>query len=129
MSAAASPAERLTSPAPHEGQAMSEEAMTDLFQMENFTRELNACFTLCPAGGSPITTELVEVRSNGYTVPGRGKENFSLLFSDRANPSIGQGLVKVRHPRLGEFELFLVPVMPDRPGVCYQAVFNFLADA
>lgn len=103
--------------------------MTDLFQIENFTRELNTFFTLCPAGGSSMMAELVEVRSNGYTVPGRSKENFSLLLNDRANPSISQGLVKVQHPRLGEFELFLVPVMPDRPGVCYQAVFNFLAEA
>jgi len=106
-----------------------EKTMSDLFQIENFRKVLNSQFTFKPSVGEPVAVELVGVSANGYTIPGEGKENFSLLFNDKENPAIGQGIVAVEHPQLGAFEMFVVPVIPERPGVCYESVFNFLPEA
>ncbi len=102
--------------------------MSDLFQIENFRKQLNTMFIFQAEGLPPISVELVEVESRGHTIEGRGKENFTLLFNDTVNPSIGQGPVAVTHPALGEFNLFIVPVVPDRPGVCYETVLKFLPE-
>lgn len=38
--------------------------------------------------------------------------------------TLPQGIHRLRHPVLGEFDLFLVPVGRDRDGLLYEAVFN-----
>ena len=108
---------------------MYEKKLSELFQIGNFEKALNSQFIFHATTGEAITTELVKVNANGYTIPGKGKENFSLLFNDKVNPAIGQGIVKVEHQNLGSFEMFVTPVIPDRPGICYESVFNFLPEA
>jgi hypothetical protein len=102
--------------------------MSDLFQIDNFNQHLNTQFTFTREGSEPISAELVEVKGNGHTFEGRGKENFSLLFNDTENPALNQGMVTVNHPQMGEFSIFIVPVIPDRKGICYQSVFSFMPD-
>lgn len=102
--------------------------MSDLFQIENFNEQLHTQFTFQREGCDPISTELVEVASNGHTFAGKGKENFSLLFNDKDNPALDQGMVTVSHLEMGEFSMFIVPVIPDRKGICYEAVFSFMPD-
>ena len=91
--------------------------MSELFQIESFIKALNSRFTFKPSAGEPVEVELIRVSANGYTIPGKGKENFSLLFNGTENPAIGQGIVAVEHTQLGAFEIFVVPVIPERPGV------------
>jgi len=52
-----------------------------------------------------------------------GWESFSLLFAGPDEP-IPQATYPVRHPELGSFPLFVVPVAGDGGGPCFQAVFN-----
>jgi hypothetical protein len=40
-----------------------------------------------------------------------------------------QAIYRVTHPKLGEFDLFLVPVQTRKPGLDYEAVFNLLKEA
>ena len=35
-----------------------------------------------------------------------------------------QGTYKVEHEKLGTLEIFLVPIGPDKEGLCYEAIFN-----
>ena len=54
-----------------------------------------------------------------------GRVPFSLVFHaperDRYAP---QQIFTLRHPELGEFELFMVPLGPDDRGMQYQAVIS-----
>ncbi|HKP89927.1 MAG TPA: hypothetical protein VJT75_08120 [Thermoleophilaceae bacterium] len=54
-----------------------------------------------------------------------GRVPFSLIFHaperDRYAP---QQTFTLRHPELGEFELFMVPLGPDERGMQYQAVIS-----
>jgi len=64
--------------------------------------------------------ELAEVtdRSNAQL------EQFSLIFTGTAAPWLPQGLYRLAHARMGECELFLVPIGPDAGRMRYQAVFS-----
>jgi hypothetical protein len=50
---------------------------------------------------------------------------FSLFFHDAdGSRFLPQQIVSFRHPELGEFELFIVPLGPDERGMRYEAVIN-----
>ncbi len=49
---------------------------------------------------------------------------FSLLFRNAASFLLPQQIYAMRHPRLGEVGIFLVPIAREREGFLYQAVFN-----
>jgi Domain of unknown function (DUF6916) len=52
-------------------------------------------------------------------------EPFSLVFAGPADPRLEQRVYRLRHPDLGAFELFLVPIGYDpEDGLLYEAVFN-----
>ncbi len=54
------------------------------------------------------------------------QESFALLFRGPAQHFLPQGIHKLNHSRLGEIDLFLVPVGQDAEGFQYEAVFNHL---
>ena len=54
------------------------------------------------------------------------QEVFSLFFHGPSDPFVPQGIHKLKHSALGEFELFLVPVGRDKDGFEYEAAFNNL---
>ena len=54
------------------------------------------------------------------------QEVFSLFFHGPSDPFVPQGIHKLKHSALGEFELFLVPVGQDKDGFQYEAAFNNL---
>jgi hypothetical protein len=49
---------------------------------------------------------------------------FSLLFRNTAPILFPQQMYPLRHPRMGEIGIFLVPIAQERAGFLYQAVFN-----
>lgn len=53
---------------------------------------------------------------------------FSLLFLQADGEPLPQGIYRLRHVRLGEIELFIVPLGKKRSGITYEAVFNLLKD-
>lgn len=50
--------------------------------------------------------------------------SFSLLFRGPREPRLDQGIVPLRHPRLGRLDLFVVPVVCEADGMRYEAVFG-----
>ena len=65
-----------------------------------------------------FAAELVEVTE----LPGEsgGRAPFSLVFEGGPSQPLPQAIYPVHHERLGETEIFLVPIAPDR----YEAVFT-----
>jgi hypothetical protein len=51
-------------------------------------------------------------------------ESFSLIFRGHRNAKLAQETYTIAHPRLGEFQLFLVPVGQAAKGQRFQAVVN-----
>lgn len=93
----------------------------DNLNREHFEPCLNQSFEVLPKGMEKIAIELVSVegRDDGRTV------SFSLLFRGGRERVFRHDTYRIRHPGLGEFELFLGPITTDRDdGVYYQAVFN-----
>ena len=59
------------------------------------------------------------------SVPRGGKrEPFSIVFRGPHDSPIGQGTYKIGHDKMGAFDLFLVPIAPDKDGRYYEAVFT-----
>jgi len=59
------------------------------------------------------------------TTPER-RQAFSLLFhvEDSSKGYLQQRMYEFRHPEMGKFELFLVPLGPDETGFRYEVVFT-----
>jgi len=92
---------------------------------EFFAPHVHSAFQAVPDGGEPFELELIGVVGRLRTPQ---QEAFSLLFHGPADPFLPQGTVRLRHARLGELDIFLVPVARDGDGYQYEAVFNHLID-
>lgn len=60
------------------------------------------------------------------SVKTKHSEAFSLFFRGPSDTFLPQRTRTMKHPTLGEFELFLVPVAQDKNGFQYEAVFNLM---
>jgi hypothetical protein len=54
-----------------------------------------------------------------------GMERFSVFFAGPGDSFLPQKLYGLAHDRMGEFELFLVPIAGNEKGFRYEAVFNY----
>jgi hypothetical protein len=73
---------------------------------------------VAPDGAEAFDVELVEVTEIPRE-PG-GRAPFSLVFRGGPNPPLPQRIYRVEHEKLGELDIFLVPIAVDQ----YQAVFT-----
>lgn len=96
--------------------------MRELPEFEAFAGCLGETFELATDQHAPLATQLVEAVQGKHAGPTRTP--FSLLFRGPLEPVLPQQLFLVRHPRLGEFQMFLVPIGPDQAGMRYEAVVN-----
>jgi len=53
-----------------------------------------------------------------------GRHEFSLFFTDTSSASLPQGTYMLRHTRVGEMFIFLVPIAKTANGHRYQACFS-----
>jgi hypothetical protein len=92
--------------------------MLDTLTVDDFRPLQGDRFRISPDGAEAFEVELVEVTEIPRE-PG-GRAPFSLVFRGGPNPPLPQQIYRVEHEKLGELELFLVPVAFDQ----YQAVFT-----
>jgi Domain of unknown function (DUF6916) len=92
--------------------------MLDTLTIDDFRPLLNDHFRIAPDGAEAFEVELVEVTEIPRE-PG-GRAPFSLVFRGGPNPPLPQRIYHVEHEKLGELEIFLVPIAVDQ----YQAVFT-----
>ncbi|NZA27746.1 hypothetical protein H0E84_15310 [Luteimonas sp. SJ-92] len=93
-----------------------------LLTLEHFAGCLNETFDAAFAD-SEVPFVLVEARPLPAS-PGAMRAPFSLLFRNGAAFLLPQQTYRMRHARLGEVGIFLVPIAREREGFLYQAVFN-----
>lgn len=94
----------------------------DLLTLEHFAGSVNETFSAAINDGE-IEFVLVEARP----LPARRDDQrapFSLLFRNASAFLFPQQIYRMRHARIGEAGIFLVPVARERDGFLYQAVFN-----
>ncbi len=95
----------------------------ELLTLEHFAGCVNETFT---AALNDMTVEFVLVEARPIETPTRNpmRAPFSLLFRNTSPILFPQQIYAMRHPRVGEAGIFLVPVAQERAGFLYQAVFN-----
>ena len=96
------------------------------YRVETFTPHIGSAFKVTMQAGASLGLELVEVQP-GPTSP--KVMQFSIFFRGPREPALSQRMYHLQHPRLGEMDLFLVPVAQEPQGMMYQAVFNRFLDA
>jgi hypothetical protein len=94
--------------------------------MATFARQLGTTFQVSVAAGNAVVVKLISVRPLTAVGASPTGEGFSLVFSGSLSNPFGQDSYRVAHPRLGRFEMFLVPVGPTGHDQRYEAVFNRL---
>jgi len=72
-----------------------------------------------------VEAKLTEVTENKY----ENQESFSVVFRCDKDKVFEQKIHKVKHPKMGEIDLFLVPITSEKQdGRYYQAVFSHLLE-
>ena len=94
----------------------------DLLTLEHFAPCVNDTFE-ASLDGMSVPFVLVEARALASTTSA-ARAPFSLLFRNGSAFLFPQQIYPMRHPRLGEVGIFLVPIAQERAGFLYQAVFN-----
>jgi hypothetical protein len=91
---------------------------------KEFSEHLNTKFRAHLDDDGVVDLELVQVKS--YLKGEQdGMERFSAFFRGPNEPSLPQKTYSLNHDRMGEFEIFLVPITTDVHGRRYEAVFNY----
>lgn len=91
------------------------------FRITDFEPHITTTFQVAPAGMETVAIELAEITDSSST----SLSAFSLLFRGVEGPVFRHDTHHVKHPVMGEMELFLGPVHTGRSdAVYYQAVFS-----
>lgn len=100
--------------------------MLESFTAATFTPHLGEPFRLQATAQESFTLLLGEVTPLGPVPAADGPRRapFSLLFHGPSSPVLPQRTYALEHDTLGAFDLFLVPLGPDRAGMRYEAVFG-----
>jgi hypothetical protein len=97
----------------------------DQLQHSDFSPYLNETFSVCLEGIEPIELELVGVTDAGPRSRPEARQPFSIHFLGPASPQyLPQHMYRLEHPELGELELFIVPLGPERGRMRYEAILT-----
>ena len=106
---------------------MNEEIMAEkLPTRDDFAGCLHSMFRVMDDPRIELDLELVQVSELQVT---SSSQVFSILFQGPDGWFMPQHIYLLRHERLGDHEVFLVPVGKEGGSVLYEAVFNQLIEA
>jgi hypothetical protein len=91
---------------------------------ESFDPHVNSTFAVALGDATADLTLTEATKQAAHPYPGMTRDPFELLFRSAVQQVLPQRIYAFRHPAMGEFEMFIVPVGRDVDGVTYQAVFN-----
>ena len=89
---------------------------------EIFAQHLNSKVRIKHGSLNAVELELItadEVKSSNPQ-----QEQFSIVFRGANETPLGQGMYRMEHDQMGEFDIFLVPINRDQEGMYYEAFFN-----
>ena len=92
-------------------------------RLEQFAACLDQDFEIVFSDGT-LPAKLVEAKQWGPDQPANVRQPFSLTFRLARSLRLPQGIYQMRHPQLGEMEIFLVQVAGDANTSTLEAVFN-----
>lgn len=97
----------------------------ELLTLENFANHVDETFSAV-MNEDEIPFVLVEARllNPSQLLPGAARAPFSLLFRNGSAFLFPQKTYLMRHPKIGEVGILLVPVAREQAGFLYQAIFN-----
>jgi hypothetical protein len=102
--------------------------MPETLSKETFAEQLNTKFrVLLETENAPeVELELAEVAEFPTLTHSRSDvERFSLYFYGPGDTLLPQRIYRLAHERMGEHEIFLVPVAQEPRGFRYEAVFSY----
>ena len=100
--------------------------MAAILTAKEFLNYVNTSFLATIDGGKEANLELVEVKTySSKQEEQSGMERFSVYFTGPLEPHLPQGLYRLEHNQMGDFEIFLVPISRNDEGFRYEAVFNY----
>lgn len=100
--------------------------MSEWQTADEFRQHLNTPFRVQVDAPKPIELTLVGVASRPSDASEeQGMERFSVFFSGSLEFLLPQDTYKLAHPRMGEFEVFLVAIAQEQSGYRYEAVYNY----
>jgi hypothetical protein len=86
-----------------------------------FDPYLNGKFEIHTESAGIVEVELIEITDHSR----ENVESFSLIFKGPLEKPFEQRIHKIKHPEMGELEMFLVPITYGKmDAMYYQAVFN-----
>lgn len=88
---------------------------------EAFTQHVDSKFQVQVDENTPVELELTQV-SELKLYP--KQEEFGVVFRGPLDTYLGQGTRFFTHPKMGQLELFIVPIRQDAQGFYYEAIFN-----
>jgi len=98
--------------------------MLEKLRSADFAPYLNQRFDVHYGGAEPLGVELIEVtdlKSRGGNPEHRPP--FSIVFRGPKDILLPQKIYRLEHEKMGTLEIFLVPIMPDKQGLRYEAIF------
>ena len=101
--------------------------MIDKLTHSDFSPHLKTIFSIYYTKEDFLEAQLIQVDIIGTNTKTPDlRQAFSLLFyvEDGGKGYLQQRMYEFRHPEMGTFELFLVPLGPDETGFCYEVVFT-----
>lgn len=108
---------------------MKAEAMSKLPPQSQFEAHLGEDFRLHAGPEEAFAVTLIDVtglrpKEPPQDGPAPARPTFSIVFRAPPDCRLAQRIYRLEHDEVGSFELFLVPIGPDRQGQRYEAVFN-----
>lgn len=99
--------------------------MDEMLTKEAFSENLNTMFRVPLGDSKAVELELIDVAENVATPV---QEQFSVLFRGPLEYYFPQHVYHIEHDKLGEMDIFIVPVGKEKDGFRYEAVFNYLRE-
>ena len=100
--------------------------MIEKLDSKTFREHINSEFKVQAPDGQAVSLRLTEVTERD-TNP--RAVQFSIFFRGPRTPLLEQRIYHLQHEKLGEFDLFVVPVGMEAEGVLYECVFTRMRKA
>ena len=101
--------------------------MLEKLTSADFVPLLNQDFQIVAEGMEPVTAVLIDLTELGKEPTEDDLVNrraFSLVFRIADDTYLPQQIYHVSNQTLGELDIFLVPLGPDKKGMKYEAMFT-----
>ena len=100
--------------------------MSEFQTQAEFAANLNTTFLIRADAAKPIELKLIDVKAHQSEVhPRPDMERFSVFFVGPEDHFLPQSLYSLSHEKMGDFNVFLVPIGKEPDGYRYEAIYNY----